>query len=84
MGIFSLGVLSYQIVIAAVIIFAASKGKKFLALAVGLAVLWTLSHVFYPPLMLLQFCTIIGSGGYGYRRACRAGFPADRVIVLPR
>ena len=69
MGILSLGVLFYQILIAAIIIFAASKGKKFLAIAVGLAFLWTLSHVFYPPLMVVQFCTIIGSGIYGYKKS---------------
>ncbi len=69
MGILSLGVLFYQILIAAIIIFAASKGKKSLALAAGLASLWTLSHVFYPPLMVVQFCTIIGSGIYGYKKS---------------
>jgi len=68
MGILSLGVLFYQIVIAAIIVFAASKGKKYLALAVGLAFLWTLSHAFFPPLMIVQFITIIGSGMYGYRK----------------
>ena len=68
MGIISLGVLFYQIVIAAIIIYAASKGKKYLVLAVGLASIWTLSHVFYPPLMFVQFLNIIGAGVYGYRK----------------
>jgi hypothetical protein len=42
-------------------------GKKFFTVAVVLAVLWTLSHVFYPPLMIIQFLTIIGSASYGYK-----------------
>lgn len=67
MGILSFGVLFYQILIAVIIIFAATKGKKFFAVAVVLAVLWTLSHVFYPPLMIIQFLTIIGSSSYGYK-----------------
>lgn len=65
---FFFGVLFYQALIAAIIIFAASKGKKALIIAVVLAVLWTLSHVFMPLLMVLQFCTIIGSAIYGYRK----------------
>ena len=67
MGILSFGVLFYQIIIAAIIIFAATKGKKIFSLAVVLATLWTLSHVFYPPLMSVQFITIIGSASYGYK-----------------
>lgn len=62
-----IGALFYQILIASIIVFAASKGKKVLIIAVVLAALWTLSHVFYPPLMIVQFCTIIGSVIYGYR-----------------
>ena len=66
MGILSIGVLSYQVLIAAIIIFSSTKGKKVFALTVVLAILWTLSHVFYPPLMIVQFITIIGSAIYGY------------------
>ena len=62
MGILSFGVLFYQVLIAAIIIFSASKGKKVFTVAVVLAVLWTLSHVFYPLLMILQFCTILKVG----------------------
>lgn len=67
MGVLSFGVLFYQVLIAAIIIFAATKGKKIFTVAVVLAVLWTLSHVFYPPLMIIQFLTIIGSASYGYK-----------------
>ncbi len=62
------GVLFYQVLIATIIIVAAYKGKKALTVAVVLAVLWTLSHLFYPPLMILQFCTITGAAIYGYRK----------------
>jgi len=65
MGILSFGVLFYQVIIAAIIIFAASKGKKFFVAAVVLSILWTLSHSFYPPLMIVQLLTIIGSASYG-------------------
>ena len=68
MGILSFGVLFYQVLIAAIIIFAASKGKRFFVVAVVLAVLWTLSHGFFPPLMIVQFLTIIGSAIYGYNK----------------
>ena len=71
MGILSFGVIFYQILIAAIVVYAASKGKKFLFLAVGLVSLWTLSHVFYPPLMILQFITVLGSGAYGYRKTAK-------------
>ena len=69
MGLLSFGVLFYQALIAAIIIFAATKCKKVYTVAVVLAVLWTLSHVFYPPLMIIQFLTIIGSAIYGYKQA---------------
>ena len=67
MALISFGVLFYQILIASIIIFAATKGKKVFTIAVVLAALWTLSHVFYPPLMIVQFLTIIGSARYGYK-----------------
>jgi hypothetical protein len=66
MGILSFGVLFYQVLIATIILCAAAKGKKLLLVALVLASLWTLSHVFYPPLMVLQFCTIIFAGMYGF------------------
>jgi hypothetical protein len=69
MGMLSIGVVIYQVIIAAIIIFAASKGKKCLVLVLVLTALWTLTHVFYKPLMLVQFCTIIGSGLYGYNKS---------------
>lgn len=71
MGIISLSVLFYQILIAVIIIICASKGKKALFIAVVLASLWTLTHVFYPPLMILQFLTIISSSIYGYKKSIR-------------
>lgn len=71
-----IGVLFYQVLIATIIIFAANKGKKALTIAVVLASLWTLSHVFSPLLMFLQFCTIIGSSIYGYRNTQKMELPA--------
>ena len=65
--VFFFGVLFYQILIASIILFTANKGRKVLTIAVVLAVLWTLSHVFNPLLMILQFCTIIVTSIYGYR-----------------
>jgi len=69
MHVISLAVIFYQILIATIIIVSASKSKKALFIAFILTSLWTLTHVFYPPLMVVQFITIISSSIYGYKRA---------------
>jgi hypothetical protein len=71
MGIISLSVLFYQILIAVIIIVCATWGRKALFVAFVLTSLWTLTHVFYPPLMIVQFITIIVSSIYGYKKSAR-------------
>lgn len=50
----STAVLGYQVVIFLIAVI--SRGSIGVC---GLLVLWTLTHVFFPPLMILQFGTIL-------------------------
>lgn len=49
------GVLFYQVLIFSIIVASGSGGRWIVA---PLACLWTLTHVFFPPLMILQYCVI--------------------------
>lgn len=55
MVILSVGVIIYQIIIF-IIITASGKGGRWIVTPI--ACLWTITHVFFPPLMILQFCVI--------------------------
>jgi len=82
MGIISLAVLFYQILIAVIIIVSASRGRIALLIAVIMASLWTLTHVFYPPLMIFQFFTIICSSIYGYKKTLRmVALPVKTIVI---
>jgi hypothetical protein len=59
-------VLGYQALIGGIILLASCFGKEILKGAVGLAALWTCTHIFAPWLMIVQFFTIAISGGIGY------------------
>ena len=62
----SIAILTYQIVIAAIIVAGAFlKGRVGLKWATIAAVVWTLAHVPIPWLMLLQFITISIAYGIG-------------------
>ncbi len=49
------GILFYQILIFGLIVTSGSVGRWIVA---PLACVWTLTHVFFPPLMILQYCVI--------------------------
>lgn len=49
------GILFYQVLIFGLIVASGSVGRWIVA---PLACLWTLTHVFFPPLMILQYCVI--------------------------
>lgn len=53
-----MAILGYQVTIAFIIIIASLFGKKSFYIAVGGAIIWTLTHVFMPWLMIVQFFTI--------------------------
>lgn len=50
-----IGVIIYQVIIFSII---ASSGENGRWITMPLACLWTLTHVFFPPLMILQFIVI--------------------------
>jgi hypothetical protein len=53
-----MGIIGYQIVIALIIIIASFFGRSALGIVVFLAIIWTVTHVFVPWLMAIQFMTI--------------------------
>ncbi len=53
-----MGILAYQIVIALIIIISGYSGKKSLNTATIIIILFTITHVFMPWLMIVQFITI--------------------------
>jgi len=62
-----LSLLGYQIIIAILVIGSAQlKAKKGLYIALIFTSLWTITHIFVPWLMVLQFTTIIVSGFIGF------------------
>ncbi|SUU22845.1 Uncharacterised protein [Acinetobacter haemolyticus] len=58
MLVISVGVLIYQIIIFAIIVGSRSSGRGAVLITTFIACLWTLTHVFFPPLMILQFIVI--------------------------
>lgn len=57
----SLAVLAYQLFFVALMYFGSRLGPRIAIALMGGALLWTLTHLFFPPLMLLQACVIVGS-----------------------
>ena len=77
--ILTIPVLLYQLLFVFVLFVASRFGPKALAVAALVCGLWTLTHVFFLPLMLLQGTVIILSY-FGFRRRfARSGLPAPRV-----
>ena len=58
----SIAVVVYQIAFIAIIGVASSFGKRALGIAVACCMLWTATHVFYPPLAIFQSIVVLGSG----------------------
>lgn len=54
----SIGVLLYQFFIFVIIVGSRSSGRGTVLITTFLACLWTLTHIIFPPLMILQFIVI--------------------------
>ena len=59
--ILTIPVLLYQLLFVLVLFVASRFGRTALVIATVLCLLWTLTHVFFLPLMLLQGAVIAGS-----------------------
>jgi len=59
--ILTLPVLIYQLLFVTVLYIASRFGRTPLNIALALCLLWTVTHVFFPPLALLQSAVVIGS-----------------------
>jgi hypothetical protein len=53
-----MAILLYQIFIALIVVIVGSSSKIAATITAGFAALWTLTHVFMPWLMVIQFFTI--------------------------
>ena len=69
--ILTIPVLLYQLLFVVVLFVASRFGRTVLAVATGVCLLWTLTHVFFLPLMLLQGAVVVGSYFWFRRRARR-------------
>lgn len=68
--ILTIPVLLYQLLFVLVLFVASRFGRTALVIATVLCLLWTLTHVFFLPLMLLQGAVIAGSY-FWFRRRIR-------------
>lgn len=59
--ILTLPVLLYQLLFVLIMYVASRFGKKAMLTALVACLIWTATHVFFPPLMVLQAAVIIGS-----------------------
>jgi hypothetical protein len=76
--ILTIPVLLYQLLFVFVLFVASRFGRKALAFAAIVCGLWTLTHVFFLPLMLLQGM-VIAVSYFGFRRRF-----ARKVLPTPR
>ena len=71
--ILTLPVLMYQLLFVALLYIASHFGRTPLNIAVALCLLWTVTHVFFLPLALLQGSVVVGSYLLFRRRHYRSG-----------
>jgi hypothetical protein len=53
-------VLLYQLLFVLILYVASRFGPKVLTIAMVLCLIWTATHLFFPPLAVLQTCVILG------------------------
>jgi hypothetical protein len=68
-----MAIIGYQILIAAIILICSFFGRTAYSIAVGGACLWTITHIFMPWLMVIQFITIGIASLIGYPIAYAMG-----------
>lgn len=71
--ILTTAVLLYQLFFVAVMFIASRFGRVPLLIALAASLLWTATHVFMPPLAVLQAAVIVGSYSVFRRRYRAAG-----------
>lgn len=59
--ILTLPVLLYQLAFVLIMYIAVRLGRTVAAVALTVCLLWTATHIFFPPLMILQAIVIVGS-----------------------
>lgn len=59
--ILTLPVLAYQLLFVLILYVASRFGRKALTVAMLACLLWTVTHLFFPPLMVLQAGVIVGT-----------------------
>lgn len=59
--ILTLPVLLYQLLFVLILYVASRFGSKALTITMVLCLVWTATHLFFPPLAVLQTCVVIGS-----------------------
>ena len=59
--IFTIPVLLYQLLFVLILLIASRFGNKMLTIALIVCLIWTATHIFLPPLMLLQGTVIVVS-----------------------
>lgn len=59
--ILTIPVLLYQLLFVVILVVARSLGRTWLNVAAGVCLLWTATHVFFPPLAVLQATVIVTS-----------------------
>jgi hypothetical protein len=64
--ILTIPILLYQLLFILILYVASRFGSKALTIATILCLVWTATHLFFPPLAVLQTCVIVGS--YFWRR----------------
>lgn len=59
--ILTLSVLMYQMLFVAIMFVASRLGRTAAVIALVACLAWTATHLFFPPLAVLQTCAIVGS-----------------------
>ncbi|HVI26767.1 MAG TPA: hypothetical protein VM576_11375 [Xanthomonadaceae bacterium] len=57
----SLAVVLYQVLFVAILYLASRFGTKALFIVMAASLVWTATHLFFPPLAVLQTCVIVAS-----------------------
>lgn len=65
---FSAAVVLYQLLFVLIMFVASRLGHVAMAVALVLCLIWTATHLFFPPLVVLQSVVIIGSYAYFRKR----------------
>lgn len=80
--ILSVAVLLYQLFFVAAMFVASRLGRQALNIALAAGLVWTATHVFMPPLAVLQ-ATVIVSSYFVFRRRRQATRPSGGDVQQP-